>query len=292
MVKRGMLPKSCPCCHRPLEYKENGVDVRCTNESCPDVVIRTAQHFFSTIGVKGLSTTSMTKVYYALNYDSSITGLQLIADLIHHPDQFDVLGIGNCKKITEDIKKKLSTVSLATLMAATNLFKGLGVIKISLVLDHFDISTTYGLQGLLLMQITDVKGYDHTSADNFYNGVKPFIDFYESIKDYVETEEDLKEDVKETTTNGRMVGQLVCFTGFRNPEMERLIVSEGGKVKNSLTKSTTILVVKDSSVTTTKVQKAQSYGIRVVDEIELRELLKMKTIIEEQQDEETKGGLW
>ena len=89
-----------------------------------------------------------------------------------------------------------------------------------------------------------------------------------------------------------MVGQSVCFTGFRNPEMENLIVYEGGKVKNSLTKSTTILVVKDSSVATTKVQKAESYGIRVMDEIELREMLKMKTIIEEQQDKETKDGLW
>lgn len=288
MVQLGILPKDCPCCHRPLEYKEKNVDVRCTNESCPDAVIRTAQHFFSTIGVKGLSTTSMTKVYYTLNYDSSVTGLQLITDLIHHPDQFDVLGAGNCKKITTDIKKKLSTASLATLMAATNLFKGLGVIKISLVLDHRDISSIYELQGLMLMQVTDVKGYDFTSADNFCNGIEPFIEFYNSISDYVNVDRP-----KEEVMDGCMVGQSVCFTGFRNPEMESLITSEGGTVKNSLTKSTTILVVKDSSIATTKVQKAESYGIRVMDEIELRELLKMKTIIEEQQDRiESEGGLW
>lgn len=290
MIRLGILPKNCPCCHRPLEYKENGVDVRCTNESCPDVVIRTAQHFFFTIGVKGLSTTSMTKIYNALNYDSSITGLQLITNLIHYPDQFDVLGAGNCKKITEDIKKKLSIVSLATLMAATNLFKGLGVIKISLVLDHRDICSIYELQALMLMQVADVKGYDFKSADSFCKGIKPFIEFYNSINDYVDVDHPKEETIDDS--DGCMIGQLVCFTGFRNPEMERLIVSEGGKVKNSLTKSTTILVVKDSSVTTTKVQKAESYGIRVMDEIELREMLKMKTIIEEQQDKETKGGLW
>lgn len=289
MIQLGILPKNCPCCNRPLEYKEENVDVRCTNVSCPDVVIRTAQHFFSTIGVKGLSTTSMAKVYDTLNYDSSITGLQLIIDLIHHPDQFDVLGAGNCKKITEDIMKKLSSVSLATLMAATNLFKGLGIIKISLVLDHHNINSIDELQGLLLTQIIGVRGYDIKSADSFYDGIKPFIDFYNSISDYVNVDRSKEET---DNSNGCMSGQLVCFTGFRNPEMENLIISEGGSVKNSLTKSTTILVVKDSSVATTKVQKAESYGIRVMDEIELRELLKMKTIIEEQQDKETKCGLW
>ena len=288
MIQLGILPKNCPCCHRPLEYKD--VDVRCANESCPDVVIRTAQHFFSTIGVKGLSTISMTKVYNALNYDSSITGLQLVSNLIHYPDQFDVLGAGNCKKITEDIKKKLSVVSLATLMAATNLFKGLGVIKISLVLDHRDISSIYELQALMLMQVMGVKGYDFTSANNFCKGIKPFIGFYNNIKDYVNVDHPKEEVIDDS--NGCMVGQSICFTGFRNPEMESLIMAEGGTVKNSLTKSTTILVVKDSSVATTKVQKAESYGIRIMDEIELRELLNMKTIIEEQQDKETKDGLW
>ena len=291
MLQLGVLPKNCPCCHQPLEYKENDVDVKCTNESCPDVVIRTAQHFFSIIGVKGLSTISMTKVYDALNYDSSITRLQLIANLIHHPDQFDVLGAGNCKKITEDIKRKLSTVSLATLMSATNLFKGLGVIKISLVLDHHDIRSIYELQELLLMQIMDVKGYDIKSATNFYDGIKLFADFYNSIKDYVNVDHLIEE--AEDVIDGCMTGQSVCFTGFRNPDMESLIIAEGGTVKNSLTKSTTILVIKDSSVTTAKVQKAESYGIRIMDEIELREILNMKTIIEEQQDNiESKDGLW
>ena len=291
MVQLGILPRNCPSCHRPIEYDETAVDVRCINESCPDVVIRTAQHFFSTIGVKGLSTVSMAKVYNALNYDSSITGLQLITDLVHHPDQFDVLGAGNCKKIAEDIKRKLSIVSLATLMAATNLFKGLGVIKISLVLDHFGISSIYELQGLMLMQVTDVKGYDFTSADNFCNGIKPFIDFYESIKDYVNVDHP-KEDAIEAL-DGCMAGQVVCFTGFRNPDMERLIVSEGGVVKNSLTKSTTMLVVKDSTVATTKVQKAESLGIRIVDEVELRAMLNMQTIIEEQQSSNSNSNqLW
>ena len=291
MVQLGILPRNCPSCHHPLEYDESAVDVRCSNESCPDVVIRTTQHFFSTIGVKGLSTTSMTKVYNALNYDSSITGLQLITDLIHHPDQFDVLGAGNCKKITEDIKKKLSTASLATLMAATNLFKGLGVIKISLVLDHCDISSIYELQGLMLMQVTDVKGYDFTSADNFCNGIEPFIGFYESIKDYVNVDYP-KEDAIDSS-DGCMAGQVVCFTGFRNPDMERLIASEGGIVKNSLTKSTTMLVVKDSTVITTKVQKAESWSIRIVDEVELRAMLNMQTIIEEQQSSNSNGSqLW
>ena len=90
-----------------------------------------------------------------------------------------------------------------------------------------------------------------------------------------------------------MAGQVVCFTGFRNPDMERLIMSEGGIVKNSLTKSTTMLVVKDSTVATTKVQKAESWGIRIVDEVELRAMLNMQTIIEEQQSSNSSGSqLW
>ena len=57
---------------------------------------------------------------------------------------------------------------------------------------------------------------------------------------------------------------VVCFSGFRNSELEKKLESMGFTVTATLTKKTTVLVIPDGEVNeSTKVVKARESGIPV-----------------------------
>jgi NAD-dependent DNA ligase len=66
-------------------------------------------------------------------------------------------------------------------------------------------------------------------------------------------------------TDGKCSGMVVCFSGFRDTELEKKIISEGGRVVSSVTKKTTHLIVKDITTVSSKLNKAQFLGVRIVE---------------------------
>ena len=55
----------------------------------------------------------------------------------------------------------------------------------------------------------------------------------------------------------------VCFTGFRDKELEQRLINLGHKVASGVSGNTTHLVVKDLSGTSSKMQKAQELKIPI-----------------------------
>ena len=60
------------------------------------------------------------------------------------------------------------------------------------------------------------------------------------------------------------------FTGFRDEELEKHVVRQGGQITKNLSKSVTILIVKDDSVSNNKVTYAKDNGIRISSRDNLR----------------------
>ena len=60
-----------------------------------------------------------------------------------------------------------------------------------------------------------------------------------------------------------MSNEIVVFSGFRDKELKEKIISQGGEVSDSLTKKTTLLIVKDDKETT-KTKKAKELGVKIV----------------------------
>jgi DNA ligase (NAD+) len=67
-----------------------------------------------------------------------------------------------------------------------------------------------------------------------------------------------------TQANGALKGMSFCFTGIRDPALETAIEQAGGTIKSSVSKGLTYLVVKDTSITTTKTQTAQKIGCKII----------------------------
>ena len=59
-------------------------------------------------------------------------------------------------------------------------------------------------------------------------------------------------------------GFKVCFTNIRDERLEVEIIKRHGIVVNSVTKETNLLVTKDASVKSSKVDKARKYNIPII----------------------------
>ena len=70
----------------------------------------------------------------------------------------------------------------------------------------------------------------------------------------------------------------VCFTKIRDNDKEKFIIAHGGEVSDTVNKNTTFLVVPTKDSSSSKIEKAKKYGIKIVpiDDIEatLAEYLK------------------
>lgn len=68
----------------------------------------------------------------------------------------------------------------------------------------------------------------------------------------------------EINTSGILYGKQIVFTGFRNPELEKKIETLGGEVGNTLSKKTSILIMKEKGSGSSKEKKALDYGVEVM----------------------------
>ena len=80
--------------------------------------------------------------------------------------------------------------------------------------------------------------------------------------------------IKETKRQ-KMKKHMVCFTGFRDKFLEMAVARIGGVVQKSVTKDTTILVAEDRGMlSTTKAQKAEKLGVKILSKREFQDWLK------------------
>ena len=76
--------------------------------------------------------------------------------------------------------------------------------------------------------------------------------------------------------NGLLSGMSFCFTGaldIKRGDAQKLVLSEGGTVKNNVSKGLTYLVQSNPKSNSTKSQKARKYGTKIIDEEEFLSMI-------------------
>lgn len=176
-----------------------------------------------------------------------------------------VLGDSAGKKVFEGLKAKLNPVDLATLAGASQtLGRGVGVRKSTRIINAlggFDFTVN---------ELCGVEGFERKTAEKVVANVPKFKQFLADIDGYytIAVKEKPPED-------GDLKGVVVVFTGVRDKELEKVIVSKAGIVGSSVNKDTTHLVCKDPSSKSGKMQKARDLGIpddRIMDLTTAQEL--------------------
>lgn len=255
-------------------WNETKVDIILDDhEDSSSVLIKNIYYFFSKLETKGLGEKNVEKMVEA--------GLNTIPKILAADKERFLMVEGFGEKTAENlvgsIKKALTNVPLAKLMAASNkLGHGLGEERMKQVLVVYpNLMTDYKkwTKKEFIDKIKEIGGWEEKTASLLVNNFSEFVKFNTSISKYITIEEVKK--VK--TTKGEFTGKTVVFTGFRDKDLEAKIEAQGGKIGSTVSKNTDYLVVKDQKIIdepTDKVSKAISLGIKIITKEKLAKMFK------------------
>jgi NAD-dependent DNA ligase len=223
-------------------------------------------NFFEKIGVKQLGLETISKLYD--------NGLESIIEILDaSPDDY---GIGDkvSKKIHDNMHKIMKKVSKSKIISGAGLLgQGIGERKIDTLLDEipdfFDENTNYTKTDLL-----KIKGFADKTVTLIIENSKSAKDLLQSLKKYRDDSPKKSKLIKNTDTNSNvntnvnanveLVDKKILFSGFRDKELEPVLKDIGAKVVTSISKNTDILIIKDESQTSSKVEKAKELGVKIM----------------------------
>ena len=273
-VPHTAIPSKCPACDTPVRVEEK--DLFCDNDRCPGRRLEAIVHFASK-GAMDIDGLSYARVEQFIG-----------AELVH--DVADLYALTADQLATLDRFANKSAVALVAAIAASRqqplsrLLFGLGIRHVgqeaALALAR-RFGTLDGLTGDLVHEEGDGPGGASFEAVESVHGVGPAI--AESVVRYFRDPAvralltrlrhyGLRlDEPAQAQTSTAFAGKTVVITGTlptlsRNDAKQRVLAA-GGKVTDSVSKATSVVVVGDDAGS--KLDKAKSLGVETIDEAEL-----------------------
>ena len=166
-------------------------------------------------------------------------------------------------KIFENIHESLNKTTIPLLIGSAGILGyGIGVKKINSLFEGFpDILTVYEKmsENDLNERISEIDGFSSKTAVKIIKNLENANKFIEEIKDCIIIEEPRK-SVENTLKDFK-----ICFTGFRDKELENIIINKSGKIITTVTKNTSILIVKNESDVSSKIIDAKKLNIEILN---------------------------
>lgn len=236
----------CPECGSIAE--QDGEHIFCVNSVCPNIERSRLLSFSEFFYPEGLSNTTASKFFdsYRIRTVSELLSFNL-PNMKH-----EIYGIGQSaynlfNKFLDNTRQDLDVKSIYS-----TFLKGCGRrASIKIVDSGFDINE------YIINPSSEIRKLSLISNFNS-NIITDMKKLYDVIKVVVGKRTWLQ--VKSPVTTGTF-----CITGARfKPEQMKIINESGWGEDASIKKTTTILVTKDPNSTSAKIEKAKSYGIKVM----------------------------
>lgn len=230
-------------------------------EASIDVRLQKMVAFFKIMKIDGVGEGVVTKLIRG-GYDDLQMILTITPDIISKVEGFQLKSATN---IYNAIKKVIEKPQpLERVMTASGIFQiGLGEKKFKAILDAIpDFMAKYKNGKIGIHNITSISGFSDKTAGIFIDGMPRFLEWltiHSMIK--IDVEDIAKRDIPK---GNKFAGIVVVFTGVRNSNMEKVITDGGGVVGSSITGKTTLLVAKDPSENSSKIEKAKNAGIQII----------------------------
>lgn len=256
------IPDVCPVCSAECVRAEDEAVIRCTNPECPAVLLRNIIHFASrnAMNIDGLGESVAEKLIGAGLISSSADIYYLKKEDI---EQLEGMGEMSAANLLAAIEKSKNN-PLYSLVFGLGI-RNIGLSAAKLLCDKF--SDIYEIMNAKAEQINEIDGFGDTMAKSVaeffaHPQSKRLIDKFEQAKVNLRSEKRVKSD--------RFAGLTFVLTGtlseFTRDEAKALIEENGGKVSSSVSKKTSVVVAGEEAGG--KLTKAQSLGIKIIDEQE------------------------
>jgi DNA ligase (NAD+) len=265
------FPTKCPSCGEKLERKEGESATFCVNMLCPAQLIRQVEHF---AGRGSMDIEGMGEKLSVLLVEKEF--IKDVADLYALHKRRDELltleGFGEKK-----VDNLLAAIEASKQRSLTRLVYALGIPHVGgtvseLLTEHYDsldalakakpeqLDEIHGLGPEIVTSIMDY--FKHPQAQTL-------------VKKLKQAGVNTKGEERGKKKEGTLSGQVFVITGTL-PTMSRedaanFIKQHGGKVTDSVSKKTNYLVVGENAGS--KLDKAQSLGVKTLSEDELRKLV-------------------
>lgn len=259
-------PKFCPDCGEELVYSETGDILSCKNPNCSWKQKGKILNYLQKMNIDNIGYQTI-----SLLYDNDI--VKSIKDLYklknHKNEIVNLEGLGDISY--ENIIKEIDShrkVSDYQLLGSIGI-EGIGPKKFKAVLNTFYIEELMGMiENDCVESLSCINGIKEKTAKKIIDGLnenKKLINFL------------LKElDIYHVDRSEKPILFKACFTKIRDKEMEDFIEENGGSVEDSLTKDVDYLIVPNASVSSSKVDKAKSYGIEIVPIDDFKDVIKQR----------------
>ena len=275
---------------KDYKWTETHVDIIKINSGAnPEQDIKNIIYFMKTAEIEDMWPGNIKKIYNAgFNDIKSIINIK--KDDLLKIDGFKSKSADNILKSIEKIK----TLDCLVLMDASNIMgRGFSYKKLKLITDKFPsilLNDKKNREISLKINVDDlmkVDGIAKISAKLFLDNLANFYKYYDNLGIICNNSQLLKNGERrergdrgdrgkspDKPINKNINGKTFVFTGFRNKDFEKIIVQNGGKVVTAVSKSSNYLVVKDKNEKSGKIDKANEYGIKILDINEFEKLVK------------------
>ena len=260
-------PTDCPQCHQALTISDTKIDLYCTNQLCPAIILGNLEHYVSKKGmdIKTLGPSRLKKFFEAgwLTQISEIYTLYIKKDLVSALEGFG--------------EKSLTELFLNIEQSKNNkLDKLIYAIGIPHIGENFSkqlASASKNIDGLIVIERSVLE-----KLENFGDIV------IDSVLNWLKQNKNLLLDLK---TNGVAFKNYeeknaklgsIAITGELSLSRNRwkeILETKGFKVTSQINKKTTILLAESSTKNSSKIAKAKEWGIRVLEETEFRQEFKI-----------------
>ena len=256
-------------------WTESGIDIVLDNiNDNQDVLIKRLIHFFKKVEIENLSVGLITRlVENGFNNVSKILSISVE----------DLLGLPGIKqrmanKLYTNIHKVIDKpIHPSILMAASNVFGvGFGVKKFNMIFKIYPDLLRRNPKQISVEMITGVEGFSELTGGKFVKGLPQFHQFlreHQMLK-VLDLAKQVNQIENLEQSSGKLKGQSIVITGFRDKDLEVLIKSEGGKIASGVTGNTTIVIAKDVNSTSSKIKKAKQKKIPIMSVEQFRQKYK------------------
>ena len=247
-------------------WNETEVDAIVDNlEDNEDVNTKRIISFFEVMKIAGVGEGVVKKLVNA-GYNEVKMILQLTPDVIAAIDGFQLKSATN---VYNSIHKVIDTEQpIERYMMASNVFGlGLGEKKFKLIIDTLPNFLERWKKGEITKKnIIKIDGFSDKTSDIFISGMPKFLEWLDMHK-MIKIVNRATRFISELKYN-KYANMVVVFTGVRNADMEKAIVDGGGSIGSGITGKTTIVVAKDASESSSKLNTAREKGIPIMNIID------------------------
>lgn len=266
-----LAPTHCPVCGHALIREEDTADIRCVNPTCPAQITRTIAYFAGrdAMNIMGLGDTLVEELVQQ-GYVKDYSDIYLLKN---HRDELIAKGVVGKEKNTD---KLLAEIEKSKDNEPDKLLTGLAIRNVGKttareLMKHFASLEELAQQDAeSLVQIPDIGQTTAGDLVEFFSDEKN-RQILEKMKDLGLNMQVHQTELSEQTLAGMTIVVTGTLPTLGRKEAEALIVAHGGKATGSVSKKTTCVLAGENAGS--KLDKANSLGIRVIDEAEFLSMI-------------------